>query len=128
MKSYDSYSAIISFDSQQSILTVKFKNNVEVDINEMKILVEETIKIVEDQKFYLLVDARDVLSSMDHNARKYFAEHTEYNHLNIAQAIVTNNMPVRLLAMAYYKLYPHQNPVKVFADIETAKEWLIEQD
>ena len=74
-----------------------------------------------------MVDARDVLSSMDHSARKYFAEHEEYNRLNIAQAIVVNNMPIRLIAMAYYKLYPHQNPVKVFTDIKKATEWLLEQ-
>ena len=61
---------------------------------------------------------------MDHESRKYFAEHKKYNKLNIAQAIVVNNMPIRLLASAYYKLYTHENPVKVFSDIESAKTWL----
>lgn len=127
MKSYDSNSALISLDKQQGILTAKFKDNIEVDINEITILVEETLRLVNNTKFYLLVDARDILGLMDHHARKYFAEHEEYNRLNIAQAIVVNNMPVRLLAMAYYKLYSHQNPVKVFTDIDKAREWLLEQ-
>jgi len=126
MEKHDFYSASISLDNQQNILTVKFKDNIEVDVKEITILVDESIRIVDGRKFYLLVDARDILSSMDRSARKYFAEHEEYNRLNIAQAIVVNNMPTRLLAMAYYKFYQHQNPVKIFTDLEKAKQWLLE--
>lgn len=119
----DCYSATISYDNQK-VLLVKFKDGVEVDINEITNLVKESLNLVNEQSFYLLVDARDILSNMDHEARKYFAEHKEYNRLNIAQAILVNNMPIRLLAMAYYRLYPHKNPVKIFTDPDKAKEWL----
>jgi hypothetical protein len=65
---------------------------------------------------------------MDHGARKYIAEHKAYNDLNIAQAIVVNNMPIRLLASAYYKFYPHINPVKIFSNITEARRWLFKHD
>ena len=118
------YSAIISYDSLQKLVVVRFKDGIEVDVEEMTVLVEESLKLVNNSRFCLLVDARDILSSMDHNSRKYFAEHEEYNNLNIAQAILVNNMPIRLLASAYFKLYSHKNPVKIFTDPDKAKEWL----
>ena len=117
------HSATISFDNINLVIT-KFKNGVDVNLKEMELLIDYSLDIVNDKPFYLLVDARDILSSMDHESRKYFAEHKKYNKLNIAQAIVVNNMPIRLLASAYYKLYTHENPVKVFSDIESAKTWL----
>jgi hypothetical protein len=121
------YSATITFDDNLKLIVVKFKDNVDVDIKEITILVNETLDLVKDNKFYLLVDARDILGNMDHESRKYFAEHKVYNELNIAQAILVNNMPIRLLATAYYRLYPHKNPVKIFSEISKAKEWLFSQ-
>lgn len=122
MKRIETYSAIISFS--ESIATAKFKDNIDVDIKEAKELIEVSLEIVQNERFYLLVDARDIYSSMDHEARKYISEHKEYNRLNIAQAIVVNNMPIRLIASAYYRFYPHANPVKVFSKMEEAKKWL----
>lgn len=117
------YSSIISYD-RNNLITVRFKDGIDLNIEEIKLLVDWTLDVVKNNPFYLLVDARDILSSMDHQSRKFFAEHVEYNQLNIAQAIVVNNMPIRLIAMAYYKLYKHSNPIQVFKDIEEAKSWL----
>lgn len=123
MTTKEFHSATISFDNKNLVIT-KFKTGIDLDLKEIKQLVDWTIDAVNNKSFYLLVDARDILSSMDHESRKYFAEHEKYNELNIAQAIVVNNMPIRLLASAYYKLYKHENPIKIFKEIEPAKEWL----
>ncbi len=117
------YSAHMSFNNE-NLIVVKFKDRIDLDLCEITKLVEWTLDAVKNKPFLLLIDARDILSSMDHESRKYFAEHEEYNKLNIAQAIVVNNMPIRLLATAYYKLYKHQTPIKIFKDIEDAKDWL----
>lgn len=122
----DLYSATISIDDDR-VLLVKFKNGVNVEVDEAVKLVDESLDLVEDKPFWLLVDARDILSSMDHESRKYVAEHDHYNELNIAQAIVVNNMPIRLLASAYFALYKHVNPVKIFTNIDEARQWLLNQ-
>lgn len=124
-KMRDLYSATISFDSDTKILTVKFKDGVDVDVEEMKELVSVSLEMVDNKPFYLFVDARDILSSMDHEARKYISEHKHYNDLNIAQAIVVNNIPIRLLAGAYFKLYKHVNPIKIFNSVIDARQWLL---
>ena len=120
----DLYSATIDIDSDK-VLLVKFKDGIDVDVEEMKKLVDVSLELANDDNFYLLVDARDIFSSMDHESRKYVAEHARYNELNVAQAIVVNNMPIRLLASAYFKLYKHTNPIKIFTKIDEARVWLL---
>lgn len=122
----DLYSATITIDQEQ-VLTVTFKDKVDVDVAEMERLVDVSLNLIGGKPFYLLVDARDIYSSMDHESRKYIAEHERYNQLNIAQAIVVNNMPIRLLASAYFKLYRHVNPVRIFSDMKEARKWLFTQ-
>lgn len=124
MKIRELYSATITFD-EEGVLLVKFKDNVEVGIGEAIELVDVSLELVAGKSFYLLVDARDIFSSMDHESRKYIAGHEEYNRLNIAQAIIVNNMHIRLIANFYFKFYGHVNPVKVFTDIDEGKRWLL---
>ncbi len=121
------YSANISFDKNNNLLLVKFKNGVNIEIDEMNVLIDESLKLVGTTPFLLLVDARDILSDIDHESRHFFVNHDEYNHLNIAQAIVVNNTPIKLLANFYLKFYSHKKPVKVFKSIDEAKKWLYEQ-
>lgn len=121
------YSAHITFFSDKKLLLVKFKDGVEVDLNEMNELIIHSLDLVQGSIFFLLVDARDILSDLDHEARNYFASHELYNKQNIAQAIVVNNTPIRLLANFYLKFYHHQNPVKIFNKIDLAEEWLLKQ-
>ena len=122
----DLYSATIDIDEDR-VLLVKFKDRVEVEIEEAVKLVDVSLEIVDNQSFYLLVDARDIFSSMDHESRKYISDHKRYNELNIAQAIVVNNMPIRLLASAYFRMYKHVNPIKIFTNITDARKWLLKQ-
>ncbi|NQX97736.1 MAG: hypothetical protein HRT73_07635 [Flavobacteriales bacterium] len=124
MKISELYSAIISL-GKENVLLVKIKDNVEIDEKEISDLVDASLEIVKGIPFYLLVDARDILSSINHESRDYFTKHEEYNRLNIAQAIVVNNMPTRIIANFFFQFYKHQNPVKVFTCIVEGKKWLL---
>jgi len=123
MKKKELYSVEISLDEER-VLLIKFKNKVDVDIEEAKKIMSLSYDIVEKTPFYLIVDARDVLSSVDHDSRKFMSEH-EINKINIAQAIIVNNMPIRLLANFYLKFYKHSHPMKVFTDINEARKWVL---
>lgn len=120
------YSATIAFDASQ-ILLVTFKNNVEVDLEEMIKLVDVSLEMVKNTPFYLLVDARNILSTISHEAREYITKHEEYGRLNIAQAIIVNNMPIKILANFYMKFYKQPNPVRMFGDILEGRTWLLTQ-
>jgi hypothetical protein len=51
----DLHSASITFE-EDKILTVKFKNNVDVDVKEAKNLVDVSLEMVDGIEFYLLVE------------------------------------------------------------------------
>ena len=120
----DLYSATITLDDNK-VLLVEFKDGVEVDLDEMIKLVDVSLEIVNGKPFYLLVDARNILSSMTHDARHYITVHEEYGELNIAQAIIVNNMPIKILANFYIKFYKQPNPVKMFDDMAVGRDWLL---
>lgn len=126
MKIEELYSATISFDTN-NVLLVKFKDEVEVGLEEMIKLVDVSLQLVAGTPFYLLVDARNILGNMDHDARDYITSHQEYSDLNIAQAIIVNNMPIKILANFYTKFYPQANPVRVFGELEKGRAWLVQQ-
>ena len=126
MKIEELYSATLSFDSE-NVLLVKFKNDVEVGLDEMIRLVDVSLELVAGTPFYLLVDARNILANMDHDARDYITNHQVYSDLNIAQAIIVNNMPIKILANFYTKFYPQANPVRVFGELDKGRGWLIQQ-
>ena len=120
----DLYSATITLDVNK-VLLVEFKDGVEVDLDEMIKLVDVSLDMVNETPFYLLVDARNILSSITHDARHYITVHKEYGELNIAQAIIVNNMPIKILANFYIKFYKQPNPVKMFDDMEAGRDWLL---
>ena len=117
-------SVTMSLD-QDRVLLIKFKE-VAVDIEETRKIMNRSAEMVNKKGFRVLIDARDVYASVDHNSRKYMAEH-EVNEYNIAQAMVVNNIPVRIIANFYLKFYKHSYPMKVFKNIDSAREWLMQQ-
>ncbi|NQX97735.1 MAG: hypothetical protein HRT73_07630 [Flavobacteriales bacterium] len=125
MNVHELHSVTISLDKER-VLLIKYKDGVYVDIDEAEKIMEATVEIVGKTNFYLIVDARDILSSLDHNSRKFMSEH-EVNEFNIAQAIIVNNMPIRLLANFYLKFYKHNNPIRVFTDIDEGRKWVLSQ-
>ena len=103
---------------------IKFFDNIEVDIDDAKELVDEVLRLTKGCQFVILADARDIFSSITHEARKYIAEHVELNKYNTAQAILANNTPIRLLVNFYLSFYDRTNPGKIFRDEKNADKWL----
>ncbi|MGB0887149.1 MAG: hypothetical protein ACPGSL_03405 [Vicingaceae bacterium] len=112
--------------NEDRVLLIKFKDGSDVDIEETKKIMSLSAEMIGAKPFTVLIDAMDIFASVDHKSRKYMAEH-EVNNFNMAQAMVVNNMPVRIIANFYLKFYKHAYPMKVFSDIEVARKWLLQQ-
>lgn len=125
MNEFELESAHISLDEER-VLFIKFKDGADVDIEETKKIMSYSADMIDEKPFYVLIDARDMFVNVDHESRKYMAEH-EVNKFNMAQAMVVNRMPVRILANFYLKFYKHKYPMKVFKDLVAAREWLFRQ-
>ena len=126
MKEVDLYSVNISLDADR-VLLIKFKDGADVDVEKAEQIMKTSFKLVNKKRFYLITDARDIHGSIDHSSRKYMSEH-EVNNLSIAQAIVVNNMPLKLIANFYLKFYKHNQPMRVFSNIEKARKWVLSKD
>ena len=100
------------------ILLIKFKDK--VGIVGIKEIVEETIAAVEGRKFRSLVDTRDIFATMSSEARNYLVNHKEINRLTIAQAIVLNNIAIRLHALIYISLNKSPHPIRMFSNFDKA--------
>ena len=124
MKSIDLYSATLSLDRDR-VLLVRYKDGIEIDLAESKKLITAALELINENPCYVLMDATDVFSAMDHQSRKYISEHEELNRLTIAQAIVVNSAHIRLLANFYLKFYHHTYPVKMFSNVKAGREWLL---
>tara|TARA_B100000809_G_scaffold160242_1_gene157617 strand:+ start:2277 stop:2657 length:381 start_codon:yes stop_codon:yes gene_type:complete len=125
MKQIDLDSANISLDKDR-VLLINFKDDADVGIEEAEEIMNSSSIMVGEKQFYVLINAKDIFVSVDHKSRKYMAEHGIHKY-NIAQAMVVNNMPVRIIANFYLNFYKHTYPMKVFTDIVKARKWLLLQ-
>ena len=123
MQKVDLNYVTISLDDNR-VLLIKFRDGADVDLEKTKEIMSTCVGLVKDKKFYLITDGRDIHGSIDHGSRKYMSEH-EINKLSLAQAIVVNNMALRLVANFYLKFYKHDQPMKVFAGIREARKWVL---
>ncbi len=110
-----------------NLVWVKLNVDAEIDLEKAETFITAALKLVENKPFYLLIDSRDIFMNIDHSAREYFATQKEYNDLNIAKALLVNNMPTTMILNFYKKFYSHKNPIEVFDDLDKAKEWLFKQ-
>jgi len=117
--------AFLTWDNH-FLITIKYKDNIEVGIEEAKLLIEKILCFVNKKRFSVLSDATDITSSMDASARRYIAEHDEVNGLVDAHAIVVNGLSVRIIAQFYIKLNKRKHPRKIFSNLNEAKDWILQ--
>ncbi len=126
MNIVEMHTATMLFEDDGVVL-IKFKDGIKLGVEEVKEIVDETIDLVEGQRYRSLVDARDIFAAMNSKARNYLIHHKEINRLTIAQAIVLNNIAIRLLAQIYISLNRAPIPIRMFTNIDVARAWLMKQ-
>ena len=117
--------AFLTWDNQ-FLITIRYKDNIEVGIEEANLLVDKILSLVNNRRFSVLSNATDVASSMDASARRYIAEHEEVNNLVDAHAIVVNGLSVRIIAQFYINLNKRSHPRKIFSSLKDAEDWIIQ--
>ena len=86
----------------------------------------DPVKIAEDLKetAEAISDARKIHSDAHLDAMKLAATHKEFNQYCIAQAIITDNLAVRLLANFYAKTLKRNKNVRMVKNKNEALNWL----
>ena len=103
-----------------------FKDKVNFEVKDAIEVDEITYDLIKGGSFVTLVDARNIRSSISHEAREFFASNKKITKIRKGQAIVLNNLHTKLLANFYMKFHKPKNPVKIFSDYDKAEKWIRE--
>lgn len=103
-----------------NLIKITFISDGEIDLSEAKEMHSIALKLSKDMPYAVLI-----ISSKHHNlvtksARSYLATIES----RLAEAIVVDNLPNRIMARFYFKLV-QANPTKIFKTEEEAKTWLL---
>lgn len=109
---------------QENIYMLTFEDDYEVELEDAIEIDKTFIKITNNTKFSVIVDARDKFSSITNDARNFFANDPEIIPIREKIAIVVNNMPTKILANFFMRFNRPQTPTKVFNNLEEAVKWL----
>ena len=111
----------------EGLTLLKFKDKVDFELEDAIEVDEILINLVEGKPFVILIDARNIRSSMSHEARDFFANDKNIIDIRKAQAIVVNNLHSRLIAKFYMTFNKPPNPIKIFNDYKKAEVWIKEK-
>jgi len=104
-----------------NVIYVYTFEDAEIEIPEIKEMNEYFRSLGDDKPCYLMVFP-GVGSTSSHEARKYAARIKGKNVM--AEAIIIDNLAIRLLANFYMKINRPEQKIKLFKDEAAALEWI----
>ncbi|MBA2611992.1 MAG: hypothetical protein H0U95_08480 [Bacteroidetes bacterium] len=105
----------------EDVVYIHTVEDAEIEIPQINELNEHLRSLVEDKPCYLIVFP-GIGSSSSQEARKYAAKQKGKNV--IAEAIVINNLAIRLLANFYMKVNRPEQKIKLFSNEVSALAWI----
>ena len=106
------------------MVLVRYKDGVHLAVEDAKAVIDGCIDLMEGRKFLAVVDARNMGGTLAKKAGDYFAHDEKFNSYLAAQALVVNDLAIKLIARFFIKLNEPIRPTKIFEDIEDAMVWL----
>ena len=113
--------AVIS-ERPDGIVLVQIKNDVEIGVQEINEMYAAFLKLTGGRKFVTLVYSGQGAHSTK-EAREVASNHAE-SKLIVAEAILVDNLPHKLLATFYIKVHTPKRFTKIFTKETEAVKWL----
>lgn len=107
------------------IMNVIFKENLLIELNDIKDVVSWVGEIANGRKFINLMEGADN-TDLDTEVRS-FAASSEENKYTIADAMVISNQAQRIVTNFYLKVNKPYKPTKIFTDRDKAIDWLLSE-
>ena len=110
---------------EEGLVIVNPKDDIVLEIED----VQEVDQLIYDQlvlgkPFVVIIDARDINSSVSREARDFLSKNELVLPIRKAQAIIVNSLHTKLLANFYMKFNKPINPIKVFSNFDDAYQWV----
>ncbi len=122
----DSDGASISKFDEETVL-IKFKDGANVRLDEAIEIRDKSMVLFPEKKFLALIDATGIFGTIAPDAMNFFARDKELTKRRMAQAIVVDNLPLRILATFYLRVKKPAREARIFNKIEDATRWLAER-
>ncbi|HWY12454.1 MAG TPA: hypothetical protein VN026_14070 [Bacteroidia bacterium] len=110
---------------KKGVVWLNFKENSELDVKEIKQLIRAAEKLADKKPYLLMSDAR-VHLTITAEGRKVAADKKEAPLL-LANAVIVNNLAVRVTANFFSSFNKPHFKFRVFNDEKKALVWLLKQ-
>jgi hypothetical protein len=107
---------------EDGIVHIVYKPGCILNINNIKPIVQDRIKVSNEMVSPILIDLRNLVSS-DNATRAYLATPEAEKYLSAGAMLISNEIQ-KLLMNLYLKIDVPKLPAKVFTNKEKALEWL----
>ena len=106
------------------IAFLRIKDNISIDIRVVTDVIDGLLSCFPGQPFYIIVDARKILTDATLEAMKYAAFHEELNQFCITQIILTDNLAMQLIVNFYASTLKKNKNIKLVKNFSEAESWL----
>jgi len=108
------------------VILIQYLEDYAVEIDDVKELDVKLSNYLKGKKIYTITDFSNQFNSFSKEAQQFLAKEGKVIALLLASAVVINNLPTRLLARFFMRFHKPNYPVKIFANISNAKDWIAE--
>lgn len=108
------------------IMYLVFKKDAELDVKEVREMIKAAEELAGKKPYLLMSDVRNDVT-ISEAARKISASKEEAPFV-LANAILTDNIALRITANFFIQINKPHFPVKVFSNADKAHKWLMEFD
>ena len=107
------------------IIYLSFKPDVNFELEDAIQVNDLIVDLANNEPFFSLVDVSGRYGNITNEARNHFAKDPKTKHIRVAEALIVDNLPMRLLARFYHKVNKPGNPVAILSSKEEGIAWLI---
>jgi hypothetical protein len=112
---------------ERGFLWIRHKSNITFELDDAITQRNEIIDFCQRKSLPFLIDVRVTNWTVEREVREFHSTDQELLSIKNAEAILVNNVGIRLLANFYQKMNRPPNPVKVFTDESKAIDWVMRQ-
>lgn len=107
-----------------NIVLLNIEDNIPVDMEIMVDVIDGLLECFPGQKFFVIADARKILTNATIDSLNYAAYNKQFNKYCAAQAVITDNLAISLIANFYASILKRNEKVKLVKNMPEAEAWL----
>jgi len=110
----------------KDVIYIKYGMDCDVEIEDVKELDIKIRSYLNGLEVYSITDFSNQFILFTKEAQQFMAKEAGFIKQLLGSSIVINNLPTRLLARFFMSFHKPNYPVKIFATVDDAKDWIVE--